>query len=111
MIPFVTRGGLGGGQSLDVNPVRVVNLIPQPESDDAKAPVVMYSVAGTQSFATMTSAGSDEYCRGLHTAADGSLWAVYGSKLYSVSQGGNAVVRYTFGNASTLMGSYCFVCN
>lgn len=97
MIPFITRGGLGGGQSTDVNPVRIVNLVPQPEGEGSKSPVVLYSVAGTQTFSDLEQAGAgeDDVCRCIYTASNGTLFVVYGAKLYSVSAGGTAVVRYT----------------
>jgi hypothetical protein len=73
-----------------------INLYLEPGNATTKSPAMLLGTPGLLLFATLPSAG----VRGLYTASGGRCFAVAGTHLYELAQGGTATARGTLASGS-----------
>lgn len=81
--------GRGKGRSVPLTAERLINMYAEVAPPKSKSPAVVH---GTPGFKLFTEIGSRNLIRGLYrTVADGALYAVVGTSLYSISSVGAVV--------------------
>jgi hypothetical protein len=99
MIPFI--GQDYQHRSKEVASNRLVNAYVETiEDENAKSRKIVIGTAGTQVFGDLGNYGQ---CRGMHTSADGTPYAVYGSSLFEINSDGSGTIRADIGGLSSFV--------